>query len=58
MAERCRARHRTVVKLLLAVGVPPASAETDAEGIEHHVSDATLDAFAAFLGRVARGKAR
>ena len=49
MAERCRARHRTVVKLLLAVGVPPDAAEIDAEGIEHHVSDATLDAFEAFL---------
>lgn len=49
MAERCRARHRTVVELLLAVGVPPEAAETDAEGMEHHVSDATLDAFAVFL---------
>ncbi len=51
MAERCRARHRTVVALLLAVGVPPESAETDAEGLEHHVSDATLKAFEAFLQR-------
>ncbi len=49
MAERCRARHRTVVKLLVAVGVPPEAAEIDAEGIEHHVSQATLDAFEAFL---------
>ena len=49
MAERCRARHRTVVKLLLAVGVPADAAEIDAEGIEHHVSEATLDAFEAFL---------
>ena len=49
MAERCRARHRTVVKLLLAVGVPAEAAEIDAEGIEHHVSEATLDAFESFL---------
>ena len=49
MAERCRARHRTMVKLLLAVGVPPDAAEIDAEGMEHHVSEATLDAFEAFL---------
>ena len=49
MAERCRARHRTVVRLLLAVGVPPEAAEIDAEGMEHHVSAATLDAFEAFL---------
>ena len=49
MAERCRARHRTVVKLLLALGVPAEAAETDAEGMEHHVSAATLDAFETFL---------
>lgn len=49
MAARVRARHRTVVDLLIAVGVPPEAAEMDAEGIEHHVSDATLRAFAEFL---------
>ena len=38
------------VLLLLAVGVPAESAELDAEGIEHHVSDTTLAAFARFLG--------
>ncbi len=51
MAERVRGRHRLVVDLLVAVGVPPEAAETDAEGIEHYVSDATLTAFAAFLTR-------
>ena len=50
MAKRCRARHRTVVQLLLAIGVPPEAAEMDAEGMEHHVSDATLRAFESFLG--------
>lgn len=49
MAERVRLRHRVVVDLLLAVGVPPEAAEIDAEGIEHHVSAATLNAFEAFL---------
>lgn len=51
LAARVRARHRVVVDLLLAVGVPLEAAEADAEGIEHHVSDATLQAFAQFLGR-------
>ena len=51
LAERVRARHRLVVDLLLAVGVPAEAAEQDAEGIEHHVSPATLAAFARFLGR-------
>ncbi len=49
LADRVRARHRLVVDLLLAVGVPLESAEQDAEGIEHHVSQATLRAFARFV---------
>jgi DtxR family transcriptional regulator, manganese transport regulator len=51
LADRVRARHRLVVDLLRAVGVPEQCAELDAEGIEHHVSDAALDAFARFLKR-------
>lgn len=51
LAQRVRRRHRLVVDLLLAVGVPGEAAEQDAEGIEHHVSDATLAAFAAYLAR-------
>jgi DtxR family transcriptional regulator, manganese transport regulator len=51
LAQRVRARHRLVVDLLIAVGVPQAAAEVDAEGLEHHVSDETLRAFARFLGR-------
>ena len=49
LAGRVRARHRLVVDLLVAVGVPREDAETDAEGIEHHVSPRTLEAFARFL---------
>lgn len=49
LAARVRSRHRLVVDLLRALGVPAESAEADAEGIEHHVSEATLRAFAQFL---------
>ncbi len=49
LADRVRIRHRLVVDLLRAVGVPAESAEADAEGIEHHVSEATLKAFAHFV---------
>ena len=49
LAERVRVRHRLVVDLLLALGVPAESAETDAEGIEHYVSEMTLKAFERFL---------
>jgi len=49
MAKRVRARHRLIVDLLLAVGVPPEAAESDAEGMEHYASEASLEAFARFL---------
>ena len=49
MAKSVRQRHRLVVDLLVAVGAPREAAEADAEGIEHHVSEITLKAFAQFL---------
>jgi DtxR family manganese transport transcriptional regulator len=49
LASRVRARHRLVVEVLLALGVPAEAAEADAEGIEHHVSETTLKSFAKFL---------
>jgi len=45
MAERGRERHRTVEAFLCVLGVSPATARRDAEGIEHHVSEETLAAF-------------
>ena len=51
LAARVKSRHRLVVDLLRAVGVPAEAAEQDAEGIEHHVSDVTLAAFEAYLKR-------
>ena len=45
LAEWSRARHKIVLEFLHAIGVPPETAEADAEGIEHHVSTATLNAF-------------
>lgn len=49
LAAKARARHRLVVDLLIAVGVPRQYAEQDAEGIEHYVSESALAAFAKFL---------
>lgn len=51
LAREVKARHRLVVRLLLAVGVPADAAEMDAEGIEHYVSATTLRAFEDFLDR-------
>jgi DtxR family manganese transport transcriptional regulator len=49
LAERERARHLLVVDVLLAIGVPREATETDAEGIEHYVSERTLTAFKTYL---------
>ena len=49
LAARLKTRHRLVVDVLRGLGVPTEVAEADAEGIEHHVSDITLRAFAQFL---------
>ena len=51
LAEACRARHQLVRDFLIAIGVDPHTADGDAEGIEHHVSEQTLRAFRQFLER-------
>jgi DtxR family manganese transport transcriptional regulator len=49
LAERCRRRHAIVRDFLVALGIDPVTADEDAEGIEHHVSETTLAAFERFL---------
>lgn len=49
LADRSRARHAVVRDVLVALGVSDATADIDAEGIEHHVSEETLDAMRRFL---------
>lgn len=51
LAERVRARHRMVIEFLVSIGVPQDIAELDAEGIEHHVSQATLNVFEKVVGQ-------
>lgn len=45
LAADCKSRHEIVVAFLRSLGIPEQVAETDAEGIEHHVSPETLAAF-------------
>jgi DtxR family manganese transport transcriptional regulator len=49
LAERSRERHQIVESFLCALGVSPATARIDAEGIEHYVSTETLQAFKSYL---------
>ena len=51
LAARSRERHEVVLGFLRAIGVPEKQAAIDAEGIEHHVSEATLKA----MRRAAKG---
>jgi DtxR family manganese transport transcriptional regulator len=49
LAEAARRRHELVVRFLLALGLDHETAEADAEGVEHHVSEKALKAFARLL---------
>lgn len=44
VAQDAKFRHQAVVSFLIFLGVSKEIAEVDAEGIEHHVSPATLEA--------------
>ena len=54
LAEECRKKHQDVVLFLLALGIDKETAETDAEGIEHHVSPRTLKVMRNFVGKRTR----
>ena len=58
MAEKARERHRIVRDFLIALGIDRETAESDAEGIEHHTSAETLAAFQAYLSREQDGAAQ
>lgn len=51
MAEASRERHKLVLAFLESLGVSSDTAEVDAEGIEHHVSEETLNAMRKFVKR-------
>lgn len=49
LAAAARERHEVVEQFLITLGVSPAVAAVDSEGIEHHVSEETLKVFRRFL---------
>jgi DtxR family manganese transport transcriptional regulator len=51
LAEDSARRHAIVVKFLVSLGVPERVAQSDAEGIEHHVSPETMTAFKRHLNQ-------
>ncbi|WP_413061561.1 manganese-binding transcriptional regulator MntR [Sphingomonas carotinifaciens] len=53
LARVARERHGIVQDFLLAIGVDPATAALDSEGIEHHVSETTLARLKALTAQLA-----
>lgn len=51
LAEQARERHRVVRDFLLVLGIQRETAESEAEGIEHHIGAHTLAALKAFVDR-------
>ena len=49
LSEKSRRCHEIVMEFLKSLGLPDRVARADAEGIEHHVSEETLEAFALHL---------
>lgn len=56
LALDSRRRHETVVAFLQSLGISETTAQSDAEGIEHHVSKETLKAFVKHLKKRRRKK--
>lgn len=54
LAEEARRRHRIVEDFLVSLGVSRDTARIDSEGLEHHVSEETLDAMERFITRSTR----
>ena len=51
LAKFCKNRHEIVYKFLLSIGVDANIAQSDAEGLEHHVSIETLNALEKILNK-------
>lgn len=58
LSEESRTRHEIVVEFLESLGVPAVIAQSDAEGLEHHVSQETLEAFVKHLRRMKRPRTK
>ena len=56
LARQSRAKHAIVRDFLRALGVGEHAADTDSEGMEHHVGDETLAAMQRFVATQVAGK--
>jgi DtxR family manganese transport transcriptional regulator len=49
LASLAKKRHQILLEFLIKIGVPPHIAQLDAEGMEHHISQETLETLQAHL---------
>ena len=54
LADASRERHDVVYRFLRALGVSKETAKHDSEGLEHHVSEETLDVFRNFIEKAGK----
>ena len=54
LADASRERHDVVYRFLCALGVSKETAKRDSEGLEHHVSEETLDVFRNFIDKAGK----
>ena len=54
LADASRERHDVVYRVLCALGVSKETAKRDSEGLEHHVSEETLDVFRNFIDKAGK----
>jgi DtxR family manganese transport transcriptional regulator len=45
LAKMCKERHQFLLHYLTSLGVPDEIAQVDVEGMEHHISPETMEAF-------------
>jgi Mn-dependent DtxR family transcriptional regulator len=57
LARSVEERHLVITRFLRIIGVGENIANSDAEGIEHHVHKATIDRIAQFVDYVGKNKA-
>lgn len=54
LARSVQQKHLTILKFLRILGIEEKTAKMDAEGIEHHVHNTTIDRIARFIQYVAQ----
>ncbi len=51
LALKCKERHHIIVNFLTRLGVSQETAESDSEGMEHHISEETLRIMKAYRAK-------